>query len=239
MIEEDKRVKQLHRLRGALKAKLTVLDKFLNKARADIDLIDLNGKCTDVERVKTDFEITQNEIESIVSNAAIDSKYAERIEFEKRFSYLTAQAERILREKEPIITIDQSSSLSRVSDNIGSITSLQENALISATTRVHCAGNSINLKSPALNLPSFSGTCETWSGFSNTFKSSVHNDSKYANSQKLLYLRSCLTGKDAEKIKSLATTDANYQVAWDILEKYYNDPPAVINNHVKAFFDLS
>ena len=51
-------------------------------------------------------------------------------------------------------------------------------------------------------------------------------------------MRSCLTGKAGDKIESLETTDANYQVAWKILEKYYDDPAAVINNHIKSFFEL-
>ena len=73
--------------------------------------------------------------------------------------------------------------------------------------------NAINLKVPALNLLSFSGTYEKWPGFSDTFKSSVHNDRRYTDSQKLVYLRSCLTEKAADRIESLETTDANYQVA--------------------------
>lgn len=47
-----------------------------------------------------------------------------------------------------------------------------------------------------------------------------------------------MTERAADKIESLETTDANYQVAWKILEKYYDDPTAVINNHVKSFFEL-
>ncbi|XP_051157419.1 uncharacterized protein LOC127279228 [Leptopilina boulardi] len=100
-------------------------------------------------------------------------------------------------------------------------------------------GNTINLKLTPMNLPTFSGSYEGWSGFSDVFKSSVHNDKRYSDAQKLMYLRSCLTGKAADKIESLETTDANYQVAWKLLEKYYDDPSLVINNHIKAFFELT
>ena len=56
---------------------------------------------------------------------------------------------------------------------------------------------------------------------------------------KLMYLRSCLLGKAAEKIESLECTSANYQVAWSILEKCYDDPAAVINNRIRALFELA
>lgn len=94
------------------------------------------------------------------------------------------------------------------------------------------------VKLTALNLPTFSGSYENWPGFSDVFKSSVYNDKRYTDFQKLVYLPSCLSDKAADKIESLETTDANYQVAWKILEKYYDDPSLVINNHINALFNL-
>lgn len=57
--------------------------------------------------------------------------------------------------------------------------------------------------------------------------------------QKLVYLRLCLSDRASDKIESLETTDGNYQVAWNILEKFYDDSCAVIDNHIKALFELS
>lgn len=89
-----------------------------------------------------------------------------------------------------------------------------------------------------MNLPKFSGSYEEWPGFSDTFRSAIHENPIYRDTQRLIYLRSCLSGKAAEKIESLETTAANYSVAWSILEKYYDDPIAIINNRIKALFDL-
>ena len=208
MSDEDKRIRQLHRLRGALKAKLTISDKFPKKPIADIDLIELKGKRTDDERVEIDFEIMQNEIESLVSDTEIDSEYAERIDFEERLASLMAQAERVIKEMEPVNQAD----LRELSCNSGSSSNnvtFQNNTQIA----VKSYENAINLKLPALNLQSFSGTYEKWPEFRDTFISSVHNERRYTDSQKLVYFRSCLTGKVADKIESLETTDANYQVA--------------------------
>ncbi|CAK9822944.1 hypothetical protein ANTRET_LOCUS1375 [Anthophora retusa] len=79
------------------------------------------------------------------------------------------------------------------------------------------------------NSAEFSGSYEAWPGFA---------DASFRDTQKLIYLRSCLTGKAAEKIESLETTTANYLVAWSILERYYNDPSIVINNRIKDSFEL-
>lgn len=88
-------------------------------------------------------------------------------------------------------------------------------------------------------MHTFGGSYEKWPGFSDTFVSSVHNNKRYSDLQKLVYLRSCLTGKTADKIESLETTDANYHVAWKLLEKHYDGPSAVTNNHIKSFFEFS
>ncbi|KZC13214.1 hypothetical protein WN55_05891, partial [Dufourea novaeangliae] len=70
------------------------------------------------------------------------------------------------------------------------------------------------------------------------FRSAIHENSSLRETQKLSYLRSCLTGKATEKIESLETTSANYLVAWNILEKYYHDPSVLINNRIQAMFEL-
>ncbi|KOC58808.1 hypothetical protein WH47_00052 [Habropoda laboriosa] len=89
-----------------------------------------------------------------------------------------------------------------------------------------------------MHLPKFSGTYDAWPGFADAFKSAVHDNPTFRDVQKLIYLKSCLTGKAAEKVESLETTTANYTVAWNIIERYYNDPSIVINNRVQAFFEL-
>ena len=86
--------------------------------------------------------------------------------------------------------------------------------------------------------PKFEGSYEQWPVFCDTFKAVVHNNSKFTNAEKLMYLRPCVKGKAAEKIECLETISINYQVAWSILECYYDDPAALINNRIRAFFEL-
>ena len=205
-------IKNLNRLRGALKSKLARFDKYLEKAIDEIDIIELRGKLTESALLKENFEEKQTQIESLVSDENLDNKYAGRGDFKDRLS--------------PI---------ARDSNNTDS----QNRALNIPGPSCQNDEQFIDLKLPVLNLPSFSGSYEKWPGFSDTFKSSVHNDKRFTDCQRLVYSRLCLTGKAAVKIESFETTDANYQVAWKILEKYYDDPIAVINNHIKSFFELT
>ena len=48
----------------------------------------------------------------------------------------------------------------------------------------------------------------------------------------------CLAGKASDTLESLETTNANYQVTWEISEKYYDHPTAVIIDHVRSFLEL-
>lgn len=173
-----------------------------------------------------------------MSKEDIENEYAQRIEFEDRLSSLCSRTQTILDEKDTSSSIDNHSRESLSRDLVSGAASQQDTPGQSIINQPINAGV-INLKLPPLNLPSFSGSYEQWPGFSDTFKSSVHNDQRHTDAQKLIYLSSCLTGRAADKIESLQTTDANYQVAWGILEKSYDDPTCVINNHIKSFFELA
>jgi hypothetical protein len=54
-----------------------------------------------------------------------------------------------------------------------------------------------------------------------------------------MYLRSCLIQEAANLITSLANTAINYSAAWKILEARYNQPTKIVDNHLKALFDIS
>ena len=90
-----------------------------------------------------------------------------------------------------------------------------------------------------MQISKFGGTeAEEWTTFSASFKTVIHDNTKFSDTQKLMYLRSCLTGKALNKIESLEITNENYKVAWDTLENDYFDFPTIMNKRVKSFFDL-
>ncbi|XP_043498399.1 uncharacterized protein LOC122521621 [Polistes fuscatus] len=74
-----------------------------------------------------------------------------------------------------------------------------------------------NYRIPAVQLPRFDGQHEEWPSF--------------------VYLKSCLSGTTAEKIRALEITADNYPIAWKTLTDYYNDPLILINNYVQAILE--
>lgn len=89
---------------------------------------------------------------------------------------------------------------------------------------------------PTIQIPTFSGAYEDWPRFADQFRCTVHDNSQIDDCKKLLYLRSCLTQEAADAITSLSNTARNYPIAWEILERLYNQPAKIVYNHLKALF---
>ncbi|KAJ8961472.1 hypothetical protein NQ318_014720 [Aromia moschata] len=87
-----------------------------------------------------------------------------------------------------------------------------------------------NIKLPTINLPVFDGSYENWLYFKDTFNSIVHANKAISDVQKFHYLRSCLKGEATDLIKSLG--------AWQLINDRYENKNLLVNNHVKALFNL-
>ncbi|XP_076283502.1 uncharacterized protein LOC143210496 [Lasioglossum baleicum] len=175
-----------------------------------------------MERDFQSFESIQDAIELITPEEQYESRLSERMEFEDVYYANVAKAHKFLE------TIDQQQPLA-VTFNQNTAKDIQSPVTVESD---------LQIKLPTMHLPKFSGSYTEWPGFADSFRSAVHDNTNFRETQKLSYLRSCLTGKAAEKIESLETTTANYAVAWNLLENYYNDPIIVINNRIQAFFEL-
>ena len=88
----------------------------------------------------------------------------------------------------------------------------------------------------SVQLPQFKGRYENWPGFADQFRATIRENSHL--SEKLTYLRSCLHGEPAESIESLANSSANYQGAWELLNRLYNKPAIIAANHIQALFNM-
>ena len=66
----------------------------------------------------------------------------------------------------------------------------------------------------------------------------IHNDNDLPTIQKFHYLKYSETGDVANIIASLESTSENYTVAWELLKGRYYNKKIIIDNRVKALFDL-
>ena len=91
---------------------------------------------------------------------------------------------------------------------------------------------------PRINLPTFSGSYDEWYSFRDTFEVLVHKNTDVREVEKIIHLKSCLTGSALEAIHSLQPTAANYKEAWDLLVSRYDNIRWIVQGHIKAMFEL-
>ncbi|UYV70683.1 hypothetical protein LAZ67_8000259 [Cordylochernes scorpioides] len=91
---------------------------------------------------------------------------------------------------------------------------------------------------PKLELPFFDGKLENWISFSNVFKTTIIDNSQLTNIVKLQYLKTCLKGKALVLVNHIPITENNFVLAWDLLEKRYDNKRYLIFNLIQRIIDL-
>ncbi|KOC60081.1 hypothetical protein WH47_09452 [Habropoda laboriosa] len=91
---------------------------------------------------------------------------------------------------------------------------------------------------PAIQLPTFSGNYSDWLKFRDSFISFVHENEVLSNVQRFHYLNSSLKGSVVRVIQSLGVSEANYKLAWELLNSRYENLTALKRHRVTALLDL-
>ncbi|XP_055589224.1 uncharacterized protein LOC129741507 [Uranotaenia lowii] len=94
------------------------------------------------------------------------------------------------------------------------------------------------VKLPEIRLPTFNGKIKEWVTFRDSFRSLIHCNPQLGSTEKFTYLRSAVTGDALKDIASIELTDANYDVAWDILEERYENRKLIVKAYLDALFAL-
>ena len=77
---------------------------------------------------------------------------------------------------------------------------------------------------PRIELPKFTGIITDWPAFDSVFASLVDTDPNLTNSDKLVYLITCVQGETHTLVSHLRATDDSYPLAMDILRRRYENP---------------
>jgi hypothetical protein len=81
-----------------------------------------------------------------------------------------------------------------------------------------------DVRLPKLDIPPFTGNLMDWVSFRDMFSTVIHSSTTYSGTQKLAHLKSLVQGEPFRLISSLILSDANYDIAWALLnERYQND----------------
>lgn len=91
---------------------------------------------------------------------------------------------------------------------------------------------------PRIDIPKFSGEFTKWENFRDVFESLVASRTDLSNVQKLHYLKANLTGDASLILANTHVTDANYNAAWELLKRRFDNPQAIVNAYLQEFMDI-
>lgn len=111
-----------------------------------------------------------------------------------------------------------------------------ENSIRGGDASAH--GNMDHVRLPQITLQPFNGNIDEWLSFRDLFTSLIHWKAELPEVEKFHYLKGCLQGEPRALIDPLPITKANYQVAWDMLLKRYNNSKQLKKRQVQALFKL-
>ncbi|XP_045450168.1 uncharacterized protein LOC123658922 [Melitaea cinxia] len=216
-------LKEFLKKRSTIKGRLTKFREYITVLN-QIKPADLTGaqvkeislRLTKFQELFTSFDELQDQIELLSTDQ--DEQIRERDFIESQFYSLISTAQEI------IDSISQSRDRAE-----GSV-----NSKPSGT----CSHALNTIKLPTIKLPNFDGNYLKWLEFRDTFDSLINSNDTIPTINKFHYLRSALEGSATVVIKSIEFTSANYRVAWDLLCERYNNKNILINNHLKALFNI-
>ncbi|XP_062557788.1 uncharacterized protein LOC134222645 [Armigeres subalbatus] len=93
-----------------------------------------------------------------------------------------------------------------------------------------------NVRLPQIKLQSFN--IDEWLSFRDLFTSLIHWKPDLPEVEKFHYLKGCLQGEPRSLIDPLQVTKANYQVAWDMLLKRYNNSKQLKKRQIQSLLSL-
>ncbi|XP_055527967.1 uncharacterized protein LOC129720510 [Wyeomyia smithii] len=92
------------------------------------------------------------------------------------------------------------------------------------------------IKLPEVKLPTFDGSLTGWLTFRDTFKSLIDSNPQLSDIDKFSYLVASLS-KDAKRVvEAIEITAANYSVAWELLNKRFDNKKMVVKTYLDSLF---
>ncbi|XP_017477362.1 PREDICTED: uncharacterized protein LOC108367286 [Rhagoletis zephyria] len=98
--------------------------------------------------------------------------------------------------------------------------------------------NTSSIKLPRLPVPSFSGRFTEWPSFHDSFNRLIHQNIELNSIQKFHYLKQALPADRDVDIHQMLLTEVNYDTAWDLLLKRYNNPRILFSQHMNTLYNL-
>lgn len=91
---------------------------------------------------------------------------------------------------------------------------------------------------PNLAVPKFSGRIIDWPGFYDNFNRMFHLNTELGDTQRFHFLKEALPDDRDMDIHQMIMSEANYKVAWELLDKRYNNPRVLFIHHMNTLGNL-
>ncbi|XP_045762268.1 uncharacterized protein LOC123865340 isoform X2 [Maniola jurtina] len=221
----DPRSKELIKLRGSIKGKLTIFQNFVNSLDkcdhiSETQYNELECRLSKIDSLQNDFDKFQTELEILSDDTS--QLLLEREEFDTKYFSLVAEARTIMNRSKR--HLQRRMSVSEASEGSES----------------RDGGFHDFVRLPKISLPSFDGEKMTqWLEFRDTYLSLIHSNNNLGNINKFHYLRAALKGSALTVIKNLEFTSKNYEVAWQLLSSRYDNERLLVNIHVNSLLNFS
>ncbi|KFM73662.1 hypothetical protein X975_18158, partial [Stegodyphus mimosarum] len=200
--------------KASLKGKITRFEKFMETANNDVDLVELKVKLKNIQAL-------QKKVDELRSAyyAQSDIKDDDLPIIDDDLNHCDDRLEKL----EVSIEI-----------LINSYNKLKSAKAVNVTESNLNENFQIKTKIPPLVLPEFSGKYEEFSSFKTQFDDLITNNVHLSHSQKLYYLRSCLTN-DA---KPLASNFDNFESLYNALKSRYDNERLSVDIHVQNILNF-
>ncbi|XP_071579066.1 uncharacterized protein [Temnothorax nylanderi] len=91
---------------------------------------------------------------------------------------------------------------------------------------------------PRIQMPEFSGKFEDWPAFRDLFSSIVVAEDSLSKVEKFHYLKTSVKGDAEQLIRSLPSTDENFERAWSTLNDHFENKRLLVRSYLAAFTSL-
>ena len=208
---------------------LANFDKFLSDFAPERDFPILKKRQKEVDAERENFDKFMSELELLEDDPDYEIS---RTQFDESYFSTLSKTHHLI--KSASVTTNNQSSSQILTRSLNSSNSQLENLVLDSdsTTRSHRG------KLPLLNIPTFSGTYDTWMGFHDLFKSLVDENNTITDIEKLYHLKGSLKGEAAEVLASIELSAGNYNVAWSLLKDRYDNRRVIRESHANALLNL-
>nr|XP_029709979.1 uncharacterized protein LOC115255917 [Aedes albopictus] len=217
---------QQHRERGVILGRLTRIEVFIRDidSRPGITAELIQARLDVLDQCWVDYDTVQTAIEA-EDGINIEEEEEKRATFEERCMNARAALRSLIQKMQ--------GSAQTASNTISGQPLVHTNH-----QQLLVPQQSIEVRLPTLELPTFSGDYMDWPAFRDAFEALINKNVQLSNVQKLLYLKSTLNDEAAYMLDTLDITDANYRVAWDLLVERFENRRILKQKHLKALFTM-